>query len=101
MAQPSSITRFGLTEPFDLQVARGQITMHSSFCQFGINNAVAQANETIWIGSSQYSFPTSASVLKISSSSASDTSAGTVVQWGGNGNQAAPWIAISNAILAA
>jgi hypothetical protein len=27
--------------------------------------------------------------------------AGTVVQWGGNGNQAAPWIAISTAILAA
>jgi len=26
---------------------------------------------------------------------------GTVVQWGGNGNQAAPWIAVSNAILAA
>jgi lipopolysaccharide export system protein LptA len=74
MAQPSSITRFGLTEPFDLQVARGQITMHSSFCQFGINNTVGQANETIWIGSNQYSFPTSASVLKISSSSADDAS---------------------------
>jgi hypothetical protein len=27
--------------------------------------------------------------------------AGTVVQWGGNGNQAAPWIAASTAILAA
>ena len=26
---------------------------------------------------------------------------GTVVQWAGNGNQAAPWIAISTAILAA
>jgi hypothetical protein len=26
---------------------------------------------------------------------------GTVVQWGGNGNQAAPWIAVSTAILAA
>lgn len=27
--------------------------------------------------------------------------AGTIVQWAGNGNQAAPWTAISNAILAA
>lgn len=27
--------------------------------------------------------------------------AGTVVQWGGNGNQAAPWVAISTDILAA
>ena len=26
---------------------------------------------------------------------------GTVVQWGGNGNQAAPWVAVSTAILAA
>ena len=27
--------------------------------------------------------------------------AGTIVQWGGNGNQNAPWTAVSNAILAA
>jgi hypothetical protein len=27
--------------------------------------------------------------------------AGTIVQWGGNGNPNAPWIALSNAILAA
>lgn len=27
--------------------------------------------------------------------------AGTIVQWGGNGNPNAPWLAISNAILAA
>ena len=65
------------SEDFALQTARGQVPGHKAFCQFGINNAVGQANETIWIGSNQYSFPTSASVLKISSSSASDTSAGT------------------------
>jgi hypothetical protein len=68
----SSITRMGTIEPFELQVSRGQITYHETFCQFGINNNVGQANETIWIGSSLYSFPTSASVLKVSSSSASD-----------------------------
>jgi hypothetical protein len=73
----SSITRMGTIEPFELQVARGQITMHSSFCQFGINTAVGTSNETVWIGSNTYTFPSSASVLKISSSSASDTSAGT------------------------
>jgi hypothetical protein len=28
----SSISRFGLTEPFELQVARGQITGHASSC---------------------------------------------------------------------
>ena len=70
----SSVTRMGMNEPFDLQVARGQITMHSSFCQFGINTAVGTSNETVWIGSSTYTFPSSASVLKISSSSADDAS---------------------------
>jgi hypothetical protein len=73
----SSITRMGTIEPFELQVARGQITMHSNFCQFGINTNVAQSAETVWIGSSVYSFPAAASVIKVSSSSADDTSAGT------------------------
>jgi hypothetical protein len=70
----SSITRMGKIEPFELQVARGQITMHSSFCQFGINTAVGTSNETVWIGSNTYTFPAAASVLKISSSSADDAS---------------------------
>ena len=70
----SSVTRMGMNEPFDLQVARGQITMHSSFCQFGINTAVGTSNETVWIGSNTYTFPAAASVLKISSSSADDAS---------------------------
>jgi hypothetical protein len=73
----SSVTRMGSYEPFDVQVARGQITMHRSFCQFGINTAASTSNETVWIGSNTYTFPAAASVLKISSSSASDTSNGT------------------------
>jgi hypothetical protein len=73
----SSITRMGKNEPFELQVARGQITMHSSFCQFGINATVGTSNETVWIGSNTYTFPAAASVLKVSSSSASDAAAGT------------------------
>lgn len=73
----SSISRQGAYEPFELQVSRGQIQGHTAFCQFGINTAVGTSNETVWIGSTTYTFPSSASVLKISSSSASDTSAGT------------------------
>ena len=75
---PSSITRMGLFEPFELQVARRQITFHEAFCQFGINTNVATSNETVWIGSSGiYAFPTAASVMKISSSSTDDDAAGT------------------------
>jgi hypothetical protein len=70
----SSVTRTGRNEPFELQVARGQISYHESFCQFGINTAVGTSNETVWIGSNTYTFPSSASVLKISSSSANDAS---------------------------
>jgi lipopolysaccharide export system protein LptA len=70
----SSVTRQGTYEPFDLQVARGQIQGHSSFCQFGINSTVGTSNETVWIGSSTYTFPAAASVLTVSSSSADDAS---------------------------
>ena len=73
----SSISRTGAFEPFDLQVARGQITFHEAFCQFGINTAVGTSNETVWIGSNTYTFPTVAAVMKISSSSTDDDAAGT------------------------
>jgi len=73
----SSVTQKGLYEPFELQVARGQISLHTPFCQFGINATVGTSNETIWIGSSLYTFPAAASILKVSSSSADDAAAGT------------------------
>jgi hypothetical protein len=73
----SSVTQKGLYEPFELQVARGQISLHTPFCQFGINATVGTSNETIWIGSSLYTFPAAASILKVSSSSANDAAAGT------------------------
>ena len=68
----SSVTQKGLYEPFELQVARGQIGFHNSFCQFGINTAVGTSAETIWIPGGTYSFPAAASVLKVSSASATD-----------------------------
>jgi hypothetical protein len=78
MATPNlSVTKLGTFEPFDLQVARNQITFHKSFCQFGINTAAGTSNETVWIGSNSYVFPASAAVLSISSSNAADTAAGT------------------------
>jgi hypothetical protein len=73
----SSVSQRGLYEPFNLQVSRGQIAFHEPLCLFGINTTVGQSNETVWIGSSVYSFPTAASVLKISSSSTDDDVAGT------------------------
>ena len=73
----SSISRFGLTEPFDLQVARNQIAYHESVYKFGNNPAVADSVETIWPQGGLYSYPSAATVLKVSSSSTDDASAGT------------------------
>jgi len=73
----SSISRFGLTEPFNLQVARGQIAYHESIYKFGNNPEVADSIETIWPQGGLYSYLSAESVLKVSSSSTNDTSAGT------------------------
>ena len=73
----SSITRIGTSEPFELQIARGQVAYHESVYKFGNNAAVANVTETIWQQGGLYSYLSAASVLKVSSSSANDTSAGT------------------------
>jgi hypothetical protein len=73
----SSITRFGLTEPFDLQVARGQITGHKTLFKFGNNSDINGALETIWSRGGLYVYPTSAIQMKVSSSSANDAALGT------------------------
>jgi len=73
----SSISRFGLTEPFNLQVARSQIGYHESIYKFGNNPEVADSVETVWAQGGLYSYLSAATVLKVSSSSTDDTSAGT------------------------
>jgi len=75
--QISSISRVGTTEPFELQVARGQIAYHETQFKFGFNPDIDDSLETIWAEGGLYSYLSSATVLKISSSSANDTSAGT------------------------
>jgi len=73
-----SITQSGLYEPFELQVSRGQILGHENQFQFGVNQSVGTSFSTIWNGGGTlYSYPASATVFKISSSDANDTSAGT------------------------
>ena len=73
----SSITRQGAYEPFGLQVARGQIQGHSNVLVFGYNPDVDTSEESVWPDGGTVPHPTVASILKISSSSANDTSAGT------------------------
>jgi hypothetical protein len=75
--QLSSISRFGTTEEFYLQVARSQIAGHETIFKFGFNPDVDDALETIWTEGGLYSYLSAATILKVSSSSTADTAAGT------------------------
>jgi hypothetical protein len=78
MAQEvSSISRVGTSEPFELQVSRGQIAFHETVHKFGFNSSVDTILATVWLQGGLYSYLDSASTLYISSSSTNDTGAGT------------------------
>jgi hypothetical protein len=80
MGTYSSATRQGAYEPFDLQVARGQVDGHTRSYRFGWANSIGTTPQTITTAvtaGSAYVYPAAATVMKVSSSSANDTSAGT------------------------
>ena len=72
-----SITQYERTEAFELQVARGMITGHRSLFKYGNNSDVNGNLDTVWSNSSLYVYPTTAIPMKVSSTSANDTLAGT------------------------
>lgn len=55
-----SITQVGTSEPFELQVSRGQITLHYKLHKFGFNSLVQDIEETIWDVGGLYAYPSSA-----------------------------------------
>jgi hypothetical protein len=77
MSQISSITRVGTSEPFELQVARGQVAWHYDVHKFGFNPDIDDTLETVWAQGGLYSYLAAATQLSVSSSSTDDTSAGT------------------------
>ena len=77
MGTPSSITRTGKHEDFQLQVSRNQITFHEALYKFGYNPDINGIEETIWSQGGIYSYPVSAAQLYVSSSSTADTDGGT------------------------
>lgn len=70
MGNVSSISRTGKTEPFELQVARGQISYHSSLFKYGYNPLIINVNETIWDGGGIYTYPSSALAMTVTSAGA-------------------------------
>lgn len=77
MSEIASIARYGRTEPFELQVSRGQIAWHRAVTVFGFNGDVDTSPETIWPGGGLLAFPSVALQMSVSSANANDTSAGT------------------------
>lgn len=73
-----SISSKGSTEPFFLQVARGQIPGHRVVVRAGINfDLDTPAVASIWDQGGLYVYPPAASLMTVSSTSAADTAAGT------------------------
>ena len=91
MANYRSITQVGTSEPFELQVARGQIPGHFPQYKFGFNPDVNDDLETVWSQGGTYFYPPAQTQMTVSSSSDSDTAnegdgARTVQIYGLDGN---------------
>ena len=74
----SSATRQGAYEPFDLQVARGQVDGHSTVNIYGYQPSVGTTSIPIWENAAAYTYPASASVMYLSGSNG-DTAQITIV----------------------
>lgn len=70
----SSISRTGRYEPFELQVSRGQITMHSTIYKFGYSTLIDGTIYPIWNVAANRVYLTTAAAMQVSSSSANDAS---------------------------
>ena len=77
-----SVSQFGLFEPFDLQLSRGQIFGHKRLLKFGYNALIQEVEETIWEHGGLYVYPTSALTMTATSSLGATDSAVTLTASG-------------------
>lgn len=75
-----SQTQYGKNEAFELQVSRGQVQGHRMVVFSGYNTDIDTTWETIWADGT-LTFPTVATVLKISSTSADDVNTSGTGAW--------------------
>ena len=80
MPGPSSVTQRGKTEPFELQVSRGDIAFHIPVNIFGYSSGIGNTTtpQTIWEGANNatqnnYTYLSTASQLTLVSTSSADT----------------------------
>lgn len=68
VAPPHSVTVQGAYEPFDLQVARGQIMGHSTVNIYGYQPAVGQTYIPLWENATAYTYPVAATQMNLAGS---------------------------------
>ena len=80
MPGPSSVTQRGKTEPFELQVSRGDIAFHQTVAIFGYTSGIGNTStpQTIWEGANNatqnnYTYQSVAGQYTLVSTSTSDT----------------------------
>jgi len=83
MAQSTfSMTQHGRSEPFELQVSRGQVPYHApaNIFAYGTTPATANAFRTVWenMATTDYVFPSSASTMTLVSTVNTDTATITI-----------------------
>jgi len=82
-SQNFSITQNGRYEPFELQVSRGQISLHNpqNVFAYGTTPATAGVFRTVWenMATTEYVFPGSALTMQLASDTAGDTATITIV----------------------
>lgn len=78
MGTYSSATRQGAYEPFDLQVARGQVDGHSTVNIYGYQPSVGTTSIPVWENATAYTYPVAATTMFVSGT-AGDTAKITIV----------------------
>jgi hypothetical protein len=73
-----SISQVGTSEPFELQVSRGQIPGHTQFELYALNPDFTNVAETVWENGGVYAYPPAATQMKVVSSDDTDTSTVTI-----------------------
>jgi len=69
-----SISQVGTSEPFNLQVSRGQIPGHTQVEVYAFNSAFEDTEETVWEEGGIYAYPPTATQMKVVSTDDTDTS---------------------------
>lgn len=67
-----SISQVGTSEPFELQISRGQIPGHYRLHKFGFNPLINDLEETIWDVGGIYAYPSSAVKMTATSTDSSN-----------------------------